>query len=239
MNRWFRLIAAVISMAMIGNLQYAWTMCVQPLMSATHWKLSEIQWGFTVFIAVMTWTMPLSGWLIDRMGPRAFMTMAAVLCGGGWASLGFAHSLPSFYALYAVAGLGNAFVYCCSTALGLKWFPDKRGVASGLIAAGYGSGAAIFNPVFGYLIQSSGYQRTFLVTGAVLGIFILIAGQFLKYPPMGFIPAPPPDPQKKIRRQAEQFNSIEMLRPPQFYVLYVMMLGVGIGGLMATAQVAP
>ena len=239
MNRWFRLIAAVVSMAMIGNLQYAWTMCVQPLMSATHWKLSEVQWGFTIFIAVMTWTMPLSGWLIDRLGPRLFMSVAAVLCGVGWCSSGYAHSLPQFYALYAMAGLGNAFVYCCSTALGLKWFPDKRGVASGLIAAGYGSGAAVFNPVFGYLIRTTGYQSTFLVTGAVLGVFILISGQFLKYPPMGFVPAPPPEVRPKIRRQTEQFNSLEMLRTHQFYVLFTMMLMVGIGGLMATAQVAP
>src|ERR1043166_4217650 len=192
MNRWIRLIAAVISMAMIGNLQYAWTMCGQPLMSATHWKLSEVQWGFTVFIAVMTWTMPLSGWLIDRLGPRLFMSVAAVLCGAGWCSLGYAHSLPQFYALYAMAGLGNAFVYCCSTALGLKWFPDKRGVASGLIAAGYGSGAAFFNPFLGGIIKTAGYQNAFLYTGIVLGILVLIAGQFLKYPPMGFVQGPPP-----------------------------------------------
>jgi OFA family oxalate/formate antiporter-like MFS transporter len=233
------LIAAVLSMAMIGNLQYAWTMCVHPLMSSTHWKLSEVQWGFTIFIAVMTWTMPLSGWLIDRLGPRLFMSMAAVLCGAGWASLGFAHSLPQFYATYAVAGLGNAFVYCCSTALGLKWFPDKRGIASGLIAAGYGSGAALFNPFFGSLIRATDIQTTFLFTGIGLGAVVLIAGQFLKYPPMGFIPAPPPSTQTKIRRQTEQFNSFEMLRTHQFYVLFVMMLMVNIGGLMATAQVAP
>jgi OFA family oxalate/formate antiporter-like MFS transporter len=226
-------------MIMIGNLQYAWTMFVQPMMSATQWKLSEVQWGFTIFIAVMTWTMPLSGWLIDRLGPRLFMTLAGVLCGAGWAGLGQAGSLPAFYALYAVAGLGNAFVYCCSTALGLKWFPDKRGVASGLIAAGYGSGAAFFNPFFAYLIKTAGYQTTFLYSGLVLGTLVLLAGQFLKYPPMGFVPAPPPGVQPKIRRQTEQFNSWEMLRTPQFYVLFCMMLMIGIGGLMATAQVAP
>jgi OFA family oxalate/formate antiporter-like MFS transporter len=234
-----RLTAAVIAMIMIGNLQYAWTLFVQPMMSATHWKLSEVQWGFTVFIAVMTWTMPLSGWLIDRLGPRTFMTVAGVLCGVGWAGLGQVHTLPAFYGLYAVAGLGNAFVYCCSTALGLKWFPDKRGVASGLIAAGYGSGAAFFNPVFAWMIHSMGYRATFAVSGAVLGVLVLAAGQFLKYPPMGFVPAPPPGMQPKIRRHTEQFNSIEMLRTPQFYLLYAMMLTIGIGGLMATAQVAP
>lgn len=238
MNRWMRLGAAVTAMIMIGNLQYAWTLHVQPMMAGTGWKLSEVQWGFTVFIAVMTWAMPLSGWLIDRMGPRLFMSMAGVLCGVGWGSLGYARSLPEFYMLYGIAGLGNSFVYCCSTALGLKWFPDKRGVASGLIAAGYGSGAAFFNPIFGYLIRANGYRSTFVFTGLVLGIIVLCAGQFLKYPPMGFIPAPP-NVKPMIRRQTEQFNSLEMLRTPQFYVLYVMMLMVNIGGLMATAQAAP
>jgi len=239
MNRWIRLTAAVISMVMIGNLQYAWTLFVQPMMAANHWKLSAVQWGFTIFIAMMTWTMPLSGWLIDRLGPRTFMTVAGILCGAGWAGLGQVHSLPSFYALYALAGVGNGFVYCCATALGLKWFPDKRGVASGLIAAGYGSGAAFLNPICSWLMANMGYQTTFLITGVVLGFLVLCAGQFLKYPPQGFVHAPPPGVQPKIRRHDEQFNSLEMLRTPQFYMLYVMMLMVGIGGLMATAQVAP
>jgi MFS transporter, OFA family, oxalate/formate antiporter len=209
------------------------------MMAGTGWKLSQLQWGFTVFIAVMTWAMPLSGWLIDRLGPRTFMTVAGLLCGAGWGAIGYSRSLPEFYLVYAIAGLGNSFVYCCSTALGLKWFPDKRGIASGLIAAGYGSGAAFFNPIFAYLIRDVGYRSTFLITGAVLGLLILIAGQFLKYPPQGFVAAPPPGVQPKIRRHTEQFNSWQMLRTPQFYVLYVMMLMVGIGGLMATAQVAP
>ncbi len=239
MNRWYRLGAAVIAMIMIGNLQYAWTLFVQPMMTGTGWKLSEVQWGFTFFIATMTWTMPMAGWLIDRMGPRTFMTMAGVLCAVGWCGLGYARSLPEFYALYCVAGLGNCFVYCCSTALGLKWFPDKRGVASGLIAAGYGSGAAFFNPFFAQMIRATDYKTTFLYTGIALGAVILVAGQFLKYPPLGFIPAPPPNPKSQIRRQSENFNSLEMLRTPQFYVLYAMMLAIGIGGLMATAQVAP
>jgi OFA family oxalate/formate antiporter-like MFS transporter len=238
-NRWIRLSAAVVAMMMIGNLQYGWTLLVQPIMAAHDWKLSEVQWGFTVFLAVMTWTMPLSGWLIDKLGPRAFMTLAGILCALGWGGLGYVRTLPAFYSLYAVAGLGNAFVYCCSTALGLKWFPDRRGVASGLIAAGYGSGAAFFNPLLVSLVKSTDYQTTFLFTGIVLGAVVMIAGQFQQYPPMGFLPAPPSSANSNVRRHTEQFNTLEMLRTPQFYVLFVMMLMIGIGGLMATAQVAP
>jgi len=239
LNRWIRLVAAVLSMIMIGNVQYSWTLFVHPMMAGTGWKLSEIQWGFSVFIATMTWAMPLAGPLIDRLGPRAFMTAAGILCAVGWGWLGHARTLPEFYLLYAVAGLGNAFVYCCSTALGLKWFPDRRGLASGLIAAGYGSGAAFFNPICGYLLGTTGYKDTFLFTGTVLGALIMAAGQFLKYPPAGFLTAPPAAAKPRLRRQNEQFTSWEMLRTPQFYVLYGMMLMINIGGLMATAQVAP
>jgi OFA family oxalate/formate antiporter-like MFS transporter len=239
LNRWVRLSAAIVAMIMIGNLQYAWTLFVLPITSATGWKLSEVQWGFTFFIAMMTWAMPLSGWLIDRLGPRAFMSVAGFLCAIGWGGLGYARNLTEFYVLYSVAGLGNAFVYCCSIAVGLKWFADKRGLASGLIAAGYGSGAALFVPIFAYLIRVTDYQATFAYTGISLGIFIICAGQFLKNPPAGFAPPVQVGTKPKIRRHTEEFNSWEMLRTPQFYVLYIMMLMIGIGGLMATAQVAP
>jgi OFA family oxalate/formate antiporter-like MFS transporter len=234
-----RLSAAVTAMIMIGNLQYAWTLFVQPIMAATGWKLSQVQWGFTFFIAVMTWTMPLSGWLIDRMGPRVFMSMAGVLVAVGWGSLGHMHNLTAFYAVYSLAGLGNAFVYCCSIAVALKWFPDKRGLASGLIAGGYGSGAALFIPLFSHLIKADGYAATFVYTGVGLGAMILLAGQFLEYPPVGLKLSYAPVKPRVRRHGGEEFNSWEMLRTPQFYVLYAMMLMVGIGGLMASAQVAP
>jgi MFS transporter, OFA family, oxalate/formate antiporter len=239
-GRWIHLIAAITAMIMIGNLQYSWTLFVQPIMSATGWKLSQVQWGFTFFIAVMTWAMPLSGWLIDRIGPRVFMSIAGLLCAAGWGCLGYARNLPEFYALYSLAGLGNSFVYCCSIAVALKWFPDKRGLASGLIAGGYGSGAALFIPIFAYLIRVTDYRSTFIYTGIGLGAMIFIAGQFLNHPPAGFASTLQTAAKARVRKHGgEDFTSWQMLRSPQFYVLYAMMLMVGIGGLMASAQVAP
>ncbi|MCC6341359.1 MAG: oxalate/formate MFS antiporter [Bryobacterales bacterium] len=237
MNRWLRLAAAMAAMTMTGNLQYAWTLFVHPIIAGTGWKLSEVQWGFTFFIACMTWVMPLSGWLIDRMGPRVFMTVAGVLCAAGWGSLGHARSLPEFYLLYSIAGVGNGFVYCCSIAVALKWFPDKRGLASGLIAGSYGSGAALFIPIFSHLIQVTDYRATFLSTGIVGGMLVIIAGQVLRNPPGGALAAP--QTVRKSRGSGEDYNSWRMLHSPRFYMLYMMMLMVGIGGLMATAQVAP
>src|ERR1700686_2204736 len=115
MNRWVRLVAAVVAMIMIANLQYAWALYVNPIRAATGWKLSDIQWGFTFFIAFETWMMPLSGWFIDRFGPRVFVSLAAVLCGVGWAGLGQARTLTQLYVLYSIAGVGAALVYCAAT----------------------------------------------------------------------------------------------------------------------------
>jgi MFS transporter, OFA family, oxalate/formate antiporter len=240
MNRWIRLIAAVIAMIMIANLQYAWALFVKPIMGATGWKLSEVQWGFTLYISFETWMMPLSGWFIDRFGPRIFMSAAAFFCGAGWAGLGYAKTLPELYLSYSLAGFGAALIYCGSISAGIKWFPDKLGLASGLIAAGFGSGAALFVPIMAYIIRVEDYRTAFLYTGIAQGILIFCAAQFLINPD-------PNDPQIagkkatksrfKLRSHAEQFTSFEMLRTPQFYVLYAMMLMMGIGGLMVTAQV--
>jgi len=119
-------------MIMIANLQYAWTLFVKPMQASTHWKLSDIQFAFTLFILFQTWVQPLDGWLIDRLGPRGFISAAGLLCGLGWAGLGYATSLPMLYALYCLAGIGAAFVYSGSIGSALKWFKERRGLASGI-----------------------------------------------------------------------------------------------------------
>ncbi len=239
MNRWGRLVASVIAMIMIANLQYSWSLFVKPIMGATGWKLSQVQLGFTLFIAFETWMMPLSGWFMDRFGPRLFMSIAAVFCGVGWAGMGHAKTLTELYVLYSIAGFGAALIYCGSTTVGLKWFPDKLGLASGLIAAGFGSGAALFVYAIAYVIRVENYRAAFLYTGVAQGIIIFCVAQLLVNPD-------PNDPEIagkkrvskfKLRSHAEQFTSWEMLQTPQFYVLYAMMLMMGIGGLMATAQI--
>jgi OFA family oxalate/formate antiporter-like MFS transporter len=237
-NRWFRLIAAVVAMIMIANLQYAWTLFVKPLVAAKHWKLSDIQWGFTFFIAFETWVMPCSGWLIDRLGPRAFMSIAGILCGAGWAALGHADSLSELYVFYSIAGFGAALVYCGSMGIALKWFPDKRGLAAGLIAAGFGSGSALFTWLIARLIHDHGYQTAFLYTGVAQGLIIVLAAQFLENPATVQI-AKASATSVKVRSHGEDFTSWEMLQTPHFYLLFGMALMMGIGGLMVTAQVAP
>src|SRR6516162_4480020 len=241
MNRWVRLWSAFVGMVMIGNLQYAWTLFSQPMVEAhaqQHWQLSDVQWGFSLFIAIGTWAMPFLASFIDKLGPRLLMALSGVLCAVGWGSLGHVGSLTSFYSLYGMAGIGVACVYACGVATAVKWFPDRRGIASGIITAGYGMGAAAFNPLFNYLIRTIGYSDTFFWTGITHGALILLAGLVLVNPPADYkVAAAKVKP--KVRRHDLEFNAWEMLRTPQFYFLFAAMLSIGIGGLMVTAQLKP
>ena len=182
-NRWFQLVASVIAMVMIANLQYAWTLFVEPMRVGTGWKLSDIQAAFTLFILFQTWVQPAQGFLIDRLGPRVFTTVAGVLCGVGWAGLGMVTTLPQLYTLYVLAGIGAALVYGGCMGSALKWFTKERGLAAGIIAAGFGGGTALFVPVIASLIKNQGYKTAFLYTGIFQGVMILIVAQFLRHPP--------------------------------------------------------
>jgi OFA family oxalate/formate antiporter-like MFS transporter len=226
---------------MIGNLQYAWTLFAEPMVkdhAAQHWSLSEVQWGFGLFIAAGTWAMPLFASYIDKYGPRWFMVISGLLCAVGWGALGYIPNLISFYLLFCVAGIGVACVYACGVSTAVKWFPDKRGIASGIITAGYGMGAAAFNPLFQYLINAIGYSDTFLWTGISHGGLIMLSGLVMVNPPADYkVAAAAAKP--NVRRHDLQFTYSEMLRTPQFYFLFVAMLSVAIGGLMVTASVKP
>jgi len=237
-NRWFQLVASVIAMVMIANLQYAWTLFVPPMQKATGWKLSEIQWAFTLFVLFQTWVQPLDGWLIDRMGPRLFISAAGVLCGLGWAGLGYVSSLSSLYVLYCAAGIGAAFVYSGSIGSALKWFKERRGLAAGIMAAGFGGGTALFIPFISSSIASSGYQRTFIWTGILQGVVIFIVAQFLRHPPAEAASVPA-TAAGSLQLGKRQFTSREMLSTPQFYVMYAMFVMMATGGLLITANAAP
>ena len=234
-NRWFQLVASLIAMIMIANLQYSWTLFVEPMRAGTGWKLSDIQWAFTLFILFQTWVQPAQGFLIDRMGPRVFTTLAGVLCGVGWTGLGLVTTLPMLYALYVTAGIGAALIYGGCIGSALKWFTKERGFAAGLIAAGFGGGTALFIPFIASMIKNSGYQTAFIYTGMFQGLVILIVAQFLRHPPRS------PEAPKKAGSAPtvvgqHQFTTSEMLRTPQFYALYASFVMMATGGLLVTAN---
>jgi len=235
-SRWFQLCASLIAMIMIANLQYSWTLFVEPMRASTHWKLSDIQWAFTLFILFQTWVQPAQGFLIDRMGPRIFTTIAGVLCGIGWTGLGYATSLPMLYTLYVIAGIGAALVYGGCMGSALKWFTKERGFAAGLIAAGFGGGTALFVPIIASLIKSSGYRTAFVYTGVFQGLMILIVAQFLRHPPAQLMAVKAGSMSNSASIGQREFTTGQMIRTPQFYALYAAFLMMATGGLLVTAN---
>jgi OFA family oxalate/formate antiporter-like MFS transporter len=239
-NRWFQLCASLVAMIMIANLQYAWTLFVKPLQAGTGWTLSGIQLAATLFILCQTWAQPCQGWLIDRMGPRLFISIAGVLCGIGWGGMGYATSLPMLYTLYVLAGIGAALVYGGSIGSALKWFTTKRGLAAGIMAAGFGGGAGLFIPIIAVMLKNDGYRATFLWTGVIQGLVILIVAQVLRHP--ADEPAKPAAAQASAagaRLGKYHFTTGEMLRTPQFWMMYLAFVMMAAGGLLLTLNAGP
>lgn len=241
-KRWIQFGSALISMCMIANLQYAWTLFVKPLQQGhKDWTLTGIQTAGTLFLLFETWITPVEGWLIDRLGPRIFLTTGGLLVGIGWSTMGYAHTLMQLYTLYSIAGIGAAFIYSGSVATALKWFPDKRGTISGFITAGFGAGAALFIPMIAKALAVTNFKNVFLWTGIIQALFIVIAAQVLHNPDADFQVSPtakrPVSP--KLRRNTQQFNSLQMLLTPQFYLMFITFVMINVGGSMLTIQGAP
>ena len=236
-NRWLQLILGILAMICIANLQYGWTLFVNPIKDQFHWSTAAIQVSFTTFVVVETWLVPFEGYIIDRFGPSKITMVGGVLVGISWVMFSFATSLWSFYIGAAIGGVGAGIVYGCTVGQALKWFPDKRGLAAGLTAAGFGAGSAVTIVPIGQMILHDGFQKTFLVFGAVQGILVVIIGLLLRAPVPGEVPAAVAS--TALKQTLRDFKPSEMLTTPLFYVMYLAMLCVAIGGVMATAQLGP
>ncbi|MBN9598972.1 MAG: oxalate/formate MFS antiporter [Afipia sp.] len=235
-NRWWQLIFGIICMASVANLQYGWTLFVLPIQHQWGWSKAEIQVAFSIFILLETWLVPFEGAIVDRIGPR-WMVLAGGICTFlAWFINSRASSLGMLYLGGAIAGIAGGAVYGTCVGNALKWFPDKRGLCGGLTAAGFGAGAAITIAPIRAMIESSGYQHTFLVFAIIYGVIIVVISNFIKAPlasdtvPMTNI---------KVAQGAEDVPPSQALRSPIFWVMYLMFFLVAAGGLMSTAQLAP
>jgi OFA family oxalate/formate antiporter-like MFS transporter len=233
--RWLQLVIGIICMAMIANLQYGWTLFVNPIDAKFHWGRASIQIAFTIFVLLETWLVPIEGYLVDRFGPRLVVLVGGILCGIAWAMDAYADSLVFLYLAAALAGVGAGAVYGTCVGNALKWFPDRRGLAAGLTAAGFGAGSALTIIPISAMIKSSGYESTFLEFGLGQGIVVVVLSLILRLPKKGEVP----ETSKKLLQTRRQFRPMEVVRQPTFWVMYVMFVLVGAGGLMATAQLAP
>jgi MFS transporter, OFA family, oxalate/formate antiporter len=234
--RWGQLIFGIISMVMIANLQYGWTLFVNPIDQKYHWGRAAIQVAFTIFVVTETWLVPIEGYLIDKFGPKVMVCGSGVLVAVAWVINSMADSLFLLYVGAAIGGIGAGVIYGASVGNALKWFPDRRGLAAGLTAAGFGAGSALTVIPIANLIHSSGYQTAFLWFGLGQGIVVVIVGLLLRAPQPGEAPAPSAPAVQQTRRD---YGPAEVIKSPAFWVMYVMFVMVGAGGLMATAQLAP
>jgi MFS transporter, OFA family, oxalate/formate antiporter len=235
-TRWGQLIFGIICMVMIANLQYGWTLFVNPIDQKYHWGRAAIQVAFTIFVLTETWLVPIEGYLVDRFGPKVMVCGSGVLVAIAWVINSVASSLFLLYVGAAIGGIGAGVIYGASVGNALKWFPDRRGLAAGLTAAGFGAGSALTVVPIANMIQSSGYEAAFLWFGLAQGIVVVLVGLLLRAPRPGEAPAPAAPSVQQTRRDYEWK---EVLRSPPFWVMYVMFVMVGAGGLMATAQLAP
>jgi OFA family oxalate/formate antiporter-like MFS transporter len=235
-TRWGQLIFGIICMVMIANLQYGWTLFVNPIDQKYHWGRAAIQVAFTIFVLTETWLVPVEGYLIDRFGPKVMICGSGFLAAVAWVLNAYADSLAMLYLAAAIGGIGAGVVYGGCVGNALKWFPDRRGLAAGLTAAGFGAGSALTIIPIANVIKTSGYESAFLWFGLGQGIVVMLVALLLRAPEPGETPAPAVAAVQQTRRD---YQWHETLRTPVFWVMYAMFVMVGTGGLMATAQLAP
>jgi OFA family oxalate/formate antiporter-like MFS transporter len=223
-------------MVATANLQYGWTLFVKPIAAKFAWSDAAIQVAFTIFIVTQTWLTPFEAWFVDRFGARRVVAIGGILVGLAWMIDAAADSLGMLYLGGVIGGIGAGTVYSTCMGNALKWFPDRRGLASGVTAAAFGAGSAITVIPISDMIEKSGYERAFRVFGIAQGLIILAASLILRAPAKGEVPAPA---KNLVRQTTRDFTWREPIRTPAFWTLYLMFTLVGAGGLMVVAQLGP
>jgi MFS transporter, OFA family, oxalate/formate antiporter len=227
-------VLGIICMAAVANLQYGWTLFVDPIDQQFHWGRAAIQVAFTIFVAIETWLVPVEGYLVDRFGPRPVVIGGGILVAIAWAMNSGASSLGMLYLGAAIGGIGTGAVYGTCVGNALKWFPARRGLAAGFTAAGFGAGAALTIAPIQTMITNSGYQHAFMFFGLLQGAIVVVASFGLLVAPASYLAAAP----KKSTSQ-RSFTPTEVLQQPVFYVMYLMFFLVAAGGLVLIANMAP
>src|ERR1700682_4819747 len=207
-TRWVQLIFGIICMVMIANLQYGWTLFVKPIDDKYHWGRTAIQVAFTIFVLTETWLVPVEGSLIDNFRPKAIIFGSRVLVAIAWVINSYADSLFLLYLGAAIGGIGAGVIYGGSVGNALKWFPDRRGLAAGLTAAGFGAGSALTVIPIANMIASSGYESAFFWFGIGQGIVVVFVALLLRAPAAGEVAAPAAPAVQVVR----DFAPLDMLK---------------------------
>ena len=236
--RWGQLVLGVIAMMSISSPQYVWTLFVPPFQAATHAGLPAVQITFSILVVLQTWLAPLQGWLIDRFGPKLLISSGAALTGAGYVLAAQATTVWWLYFSYgAFCGFGTGLVYIGIIGLMVRWFPDHRGFAVGVAAAGYGMGAIATTFPIASMLRVSGYRPTLILFGIIFAAVGICAALGLRAPRpediCGFAP------RGNLAVSARDFTAGEMLKTPVFWLMFLMMTLMSTGGLMVVSQFGP
>ena len=241
-NRWIQLLLGVIAMMAISSPQYTWTLFTGPLNQKLGTTLAQLQWTFSLLIILQTFLSPLQAYLVDRFGPRLLISAGAILSGGAWVLAAQVSNIEMLYLTYGIiGGFGTGIIYVGVIGLMVRWFPDRRGLATGLAAAGYGFGAFFTSFPIDSMIKSSGYAHTLVVWGIIQGVIGVAAALGLRVPPEGYRPpgfAPAEAARLELQTQ-RSYTPREMLQNPIFWLLFIMMAMMSTSGLMVTSNVGP
>jgi MFS transporter, OFA family, oxalate/formate antiporter len=233
-TRWVQLLLGLLVMMAISSPQYVWTLFVKPFQAATGAGLPTVQITFSVLIVLQTLLSPAQGWLVDRFGPKVLVAFGAALTGLGWVLSAHVDNVWLLFVTYGLlCGVGTGVVYVGVVGLMAKWFPDRRGFAIGVVAAGYGMGAMLTTFPIASMLTSSGAPMTLIVFGVILGGVGVLAALGLRAPKPGEAPAP-----FQRRAHGEDAAPIDMLKTPIFWLMFVMMTMMSTGGLIVTSNFA-
>jgi oxalate/formate antiporter len=227
-GRWVQLLLGLICMMAISSPQYVWTLFTRPIGSALGVTPAALQVTFSLLIVLQTFFSPFQGWLVDRFGPRLLIGAGGVLTGLSWVLAAQAGSLLALYLTYGVlGGLGTGIVYVGVVGQMVGWFPDRRGFAAGVVAAGYGMGAIVTTFPIAASLAGAGYQHTLQQYGFIFGAVGLLAALGLKAPPIAH-----------HDQTAPGTETGTMLRSPVFWLMFAMMTMMATSGLMVISQMA-
>ena len=214
-----------------ANIQYAWTLFVPEIQQTFGWERASIQIAFTIFVLVQTWLAPIEGYFIDKFGPRMMVALGALFIGAAWVINSQATSLMGFYFGAAIGGIGVGSIYATCINNALKWFPDRRGLAVGLTAGGYGAGSAATILPIAAMIETSGFQETFLFFGLLQGSLAFIAAWFLRSPSTQEVKS-----SARLVQSRRDYTLKEAMSTKLFWLMFLMFICVVTGGMMAVAQ---
>ena len=240
-DRWWQLVYGFIAMMAISSPQYVWTLFVGPIGKQLGGSLAALQVTFLLLIVLQTFFSPFQAYLVERFGPRLLISIGAALSGLSWILAARATSLFALYASYGVlGGIGTGIIYVGVVGLMVRWFPERRGLVAGIVAAGYGAGAIVTTFPISNMLASSGYAHTLVVFGIVQGVVGILAAQGLRNPPASWAEAAPQlGAAREARQTRRSFTPREMVRAPVFWLLFVMMSLMSTSGLMIVANVGP